>query len=193
MTLRFPLGILLTLLLLLLTGCAETFTITRGSYPSDFDEANSQCLATVNHVHLRNGQIIDTDQLALAPDSATWILPDGRRQRVRLWDIQRIDLSNHRKGARDGAFAGLLVGIGGGLAIPWSPNGSLGKLAVDALTGATAAAGGIIGAIVGGAIGFPTVIKFDSAQAIPADTMRLPVRNSAGWDAPATSDSTHKR
>ncbi|HEY3296643.1 MAG TPA: hypothetical protein VGL38_14525 [bacterium] len=181
--------------LLLVTGCAETFTITRGSYYSDFEEANLQCMGTTNHVRLRSGAVIDTQQLILAADSATWLLPDGRRQRIRLWEIARIDNINHRRGARSGAFVGLVAGLGGGIAVSSQihTHNTLGKIAVGALSGATSAIGGFLGATVGSAIGYRTVIKFDSTRRILADTLRSPARSSAGWAMPGASDSTQKR
>jgi hypothetical protein len=186
---------LLLPLLVLLTGCAETFTITRGSHYSDFEEANLQCLATDNHIRLRDGTMVTTRLLALARDSATWILPDGRRQKVRLWDIARIDNVNHRRGARSGAFAGIFAGAGGGVAIASQipRQKTLGEIALGAMVGLTTAVGGMAGAAVGSTIGYRTIIKFDSTVRVPSDTVQPQLHNAAGWTMPETSDTTHKR
>ncbi len=183
----------LLLLALLLAGCAQRYTLTRHSYPSDFEEVNLQCFGTVNHVWLRDGTVINTERLALARDSAAWILPDGTRQKIRLWDIARIDNTNHRRGAKSGAFVGVLAGLGGGLAISSQihAHGTLGEVGVAALSGACSAVGGLLGATIGSAIGYPTVIKFDSTITSPADTMRRPTHNAKGWAMPEDSTNKH--
>ena len=185
---------LLLPLLVLIAGCADTFTITRGSHYSDFEDANLGCLATTNHIRLRNGTVITTQELALARDSATWILPDGTRQKVRLWDIARIDNTNHRHGARSGAFVGLITGLGAGIAVSSQihTDNTLSRIALTALSVVPGALGGIVGTAVGTAIGYHTIIRFDSAAAVPADTMRPQIHSSAGWAMPETSDSTKK-
>ena len=183
------------LMLLLLTGCAQTFTINRHSYYSDFEDVNEQCYGTTNHIHLKDGTTVTTNQLVLAKDSATYVLSDGRRQRVCLWDIRRIDNINHRRGAHSGAFAGILAGAGGGIVVSshLHTHGTLGALAVTAVTGAASAVGGMAGAAIGSAVGYPTVIKFDSTITSPSDTMHVRSAGSAGWSMPGTTDTTHKR
>ena len=185
----------LLFLLLTVTGCSETFTITRGTLPSGFDDANLQCIQTTNHIRLRDGSAISTQQLYIARDSVSWLQPDGHRQQVRLWEVARIDNVNHARGTHNGAVAGLMAGLGGGLALGSTihAHNTLGDVAVAAVTGVATFVGAGVGVIVGRAIGYRTVIKFDSAKAIPADTMRPVIRRAAGWGMPESSDSTNKR
>jgi hypothetical protein len=71
-------------------------------------------------------------------------------------------------------------------------HGTVGDLIVAGVAAASSAVGGIVGTLTGGAIGYHTVIKFDSARVVPTDTMRAPIRNSAGWSTPGQSDSTRR-
>jgi hypothetical protein len=182
-------------LLLAVAGCSETFTITRGTLPSGFDDANLQCVQTTNHIRLRDGTVVSTRQLYIARDSVSWMQPDGHRQQVRLWEVALIDNVNHLRGTRNGVVAGMMAGLGGGLALASAihAHNTLGDVEAAAVTSVATFAGAGAGIAVGRFIGYRTVIKFDSAAAIPADTMRPPARRSAGWSMPESSDSTNKR
>ena len=185
----------LLFLLLAVTGCSETFVITRGTLPSGYDDVNVQCAGNNNHVRLRDGKTFSSQQLYVTRDSVVWKQADGSRDAVRLWEVARIDNVNHARGTKNGAIAGLMAGLGGGLVLGSiiHAHGTAKDIALAAVTGATSFVGAAGGGAVGRLIGYRTVIKFDSAKAIPADTARRAVRSAAGWGMPESSDSTNKR
>jgi hypothetical protein len=103
---------LIPLLLLLLTGCQTTMQLSPASSQRDFARASKGCHGGDNLVTLRSSPgALKAYSVQFRADSILWMSADSTWHGAPLWNVSRVENTDHERGVKEGARIGFAVGL----------------------------------------------------------------------------------
>jgi hypothetical protein len=141
--------------LLLTTGCGGIHYVDLTDDETDVDGLNRSLSRASATVHLKDGVRLRSKHLSLDPECAAFTIraPAARDTTLRTWDIDKITVGGHARGALVGSLGGLLAGAIFGALLSASSYSDEDENFLVPTRGDAAGLGAIFGGVIGFGIG----------------------------------------